>query len=60
MKPEGSYRIYKSLPLLRNYSALYGSSHVPEAESDKCVKVCTCRCYLKTNIMRQKPKDSYR
>jgi len=59
MEPEGSYRIYKRLPHVRKYSALYGSSHVQEVESDKRVKVCTCWCYLTTNIMHQTPKDSY-
>jgi len=60
MEHERSYSIYKSLPPVRNYSALYGSSHVPEAESDKRVEVCTCQCYLTANIMRQIPKDPYR
>jgi len=60
MKPEGSYRIYKRLPPVRKSSDLYGSSHVPEVESDKRVKICTRRCYLTTNIKRQTPKETYR
>jgi hypothetical protein len=60
MEPEGSYRIYKRLPPVPKYSALYGSSNVPEAQSDKSIEVCICRCYLTTNIIRRTPQDSYR